>query len=77
MPLTNYISQSVICTFLFYGWGLGLLGHVGTAACIPLTVAIYAAQCVVSHAWLARYRLGPLEWVWRSLSYARLQPLRR
>lgn len=77
MALTNYLSQSLICTFLFYGWGLGLIGHVGPALCIPLTLAIFAAQILVSRWWLERFRFGPLEWLWRSLTYGRAQPMRR
>lgn len=77
MPLTSYLSQSVICTFVFYGWGLGLVGRVGPALCIPLTLAIFAAQSVASRLWLRRFRFGPAEWVWRSLSYGRLQSMKR
>jgi uncharacterized protein len=75
--LTCYVMQSLICASIFYGWGLGLLGHVGPALCIPLSVAIFAAQIVASRLWLARFRLGPLEWVWRSLTYGRQPILRR
>jgi uncharacterized protein len=77
MALTSYLSQSLICTFLFYGWGLGLIGHVGTALCIPLTLAIFTFQILVSRAWLRRFRFGPVEWVWRSLTYGKRQPMRR
>ena len=77
MALTNYLSQSLICTFLFYGWGLGLSGRVGTALTIPLTMAIFAAQLIWSPAWLKRFRFGPVEWVWRSLTYGERQPMRR
>lgn len=77
MPLTSYLSQSLVCTFVFYGWGLGLIGRVGPARCIPLTLAIFAAQIAFSRAWLARYRFGPMEWLWRSLTYGRAQPMRR
>jgi uncharacterized protein len=77
MPLTTYLTQSLASTFVFYGWGLGLLGKVGTARCIPLTLAIFAVQVLISHQWLRRYRFGPMEWVWRSLTYGRLPPMRR
>ncbi len=77
MALSNYLSQSLICTFLFYGWGLGLSGRVGTALIIPLTMAIFAAELLWSHAWLKRFRFGPVEWVWRSLTYGERQPMRR
>ena len=77
MALTNYLSQSLICTFLFYGWGLGLIGRVGPALCVPLTLAIFAAQILASRFWLRRFRFGPMEWLWRSLTYGRAQPMRR
>ena len=77
MALTNYLSQSLICTFLFYGWGLGLIGRVGVALCVPLTLAIFTVQILVSRAWLRRFRFGPVEWVWRSLTYGKRQPMRR
>jgi uncharacterized protein len=77
MPLTTYLSQSLICAFLFYGWGIGLMGHVGSAACVPITIAVFAVQIAISRAWMKRYRLGPTEWVWRSLSYAQRPKMRR
>jgi uncharacterized protein len=77
MALTNYLSQSLICTFIFYGWGLGLVGKVGTAVVIPLTLAIFVVQIVISGAWLKRFRFGPVEWAWRSLSYGQRQSMRR
>jgi uncharacterized protein len=69
MALSNYLTQSLVCTFLFYGWGLGLIGKVGTAVVIPLTLAIFGVQMVVSRAWLSRFRFGPVEWLWRTLAY--------
>ena len=77
MALTNYLSQSLICTFLFYGWGLGLSGRVGTALSVPITLAIFMVQVLWSRAWLRRFRFGPAEWVWRSLAYGQRQPMRR
>lgn len=76
MPLTTYIMQSLICTSLFYGWGLGLAGHVGAAGCIGMSLIIFTAQVLACHLWLRRFRFGPLEWVWRSLVYLRRQPMR-
>lgn len=75
MALTTYLTQSLVCTFLFYGWGLGLAGRVQPARMLPLTLAIFVLQILFAHAWLARCRFGPMEWVWRSLSYGRMQPL--
>jgi uncharacterized protein len=75
--LTCYVMQSLICAAIFYGWGLGLLGHVGPALCVPLSIAIFAAQIFAARLWLTRFRFGPLEWVWRSLTYGRQPILRR
>lgn len=76
MPLTTYFSQSLICTFLFYGWGLGWAGSVGAAGCTSLALAIFSVQLAICHLWLRRFRFGPLEWVWRSAVYLKLQPMR-
>lgn len=76
MAISNYLLQTIICTTLFYGYGLGLYGRVGPAAGVLLTVAIYAAQVPLSVWWLRRFRFGPVEWLWRTLSYGRRQPMR-
>lgn len=76
MALTNYLSHSVLYVLLLYGVGLGLLGKVGTFDCLLLALAIFSAQLVASSWWLKRFRFGPAEWAWRSLSYGKLQPLR-
>lgn len=75
MPLTVYFSQSLICTFLFYGWGLGWVGSVGVASCLGLAVAIFTVQVAACHVWLRWFHFGPLEWIWRSLVYLKLQPM--
>ncbi|MFZ5823849.1 MAG: DUF418 domain-containing protein [Bacillota bacterium] len=77
MAFTNYLLQSVICTLIFYSYGLGLYGQVGPAAGLILSFLIYSLQLLLSRWWLARFRSGPLEWLWRSLTYRRLLPLRR
>ena len=73
MALTNYLLQSVILGFIFYGYGLGLFGRIGSVAgaCIGLT--LYLAQVQFSPIWLSRFRYGPFEWLWRSLAYGRRQ----
>jgi uncharacterized protein len=76
MALTNYLLQSIICTLIFYGYGLGFFGQIGAAAGILLTLVIYAAQIPFSHWWLSCFRFGPAEWLWRTLTYGRFQPLR-
>jgi Protein of unknown function (DUF418) len=63
MALSNYLFQSLICTTIFYGYGLGLFGKVGPAAGLGLTFAIYAMQIPLSLWWLRRFRFGPMEWV--------------
>jgi uncharacterized protein len=75
MALTNYLLQTVICTTLFYGYGFGLYGRVGPATGLLLAVTIYAIQIPLSAWWLKRYRFGPAEWLWRSLTYGRRQPM--
>jgi len=69
MPLTTYLSQSLIATFVFYGWGLGWIGEVTMAGGIAIAAAIFAAQVVIAHLWLRRYRSGPMEWLWRAMVY--------
>ncbi|MDB4965527.1 MAG: hypothetical protein JWN44_1216 [Myxococcales bacterium] len=77
MPLTTYISQSLVCTFLFYGWGLGWAGHVTAARCIGLAFLIFAVQVLACSGWLQRFQFGPVEWVWRTAVYLRRQPMRK
>lgn len=77
MALTNYLMQSIICTLIFYSYGLGLFGKVGPAVGILLTVVIYLIQIPISHWWMKRFRYGPAEWLWRSLTYLRPQPMKR
>jgi uncharacterized protein len=77
MALTNYLLQSLICTTLFYGYGLGLFGQVGPAVGLVLSVVIYAIQVPWSVWWLQRFQYGPMEWLWRVLTYGRRQPIRR
>jgi uncharacterized protein len=77
MALTNYLMQSIVCTLIFYGYGLGLFGKVGAAAGIGLTLVIYLLQIPFSHWWMKRFQYGPAEWLWRSLTYLKLQPMKR
>jgi uncharacterized protein len=77
MAFTNYLTQTLICTTLFYGHGFGLFGRVERTGQMLVVFAICALQLLWSPWWLARFRFGPFEWVWRSLTYMRLQPLRR
>ncbi len=75
MAFTNYISQSVICTLIFYGHGFGMFEQIDRIGQLGIVVVIWAAQLVWSPWWLARYRFGPLEWLWRSLTYLKFQSM--
>jgi uncharacterized protein len=77
MALTNYLMQSLVMTWVYNAYGLGLYGQVGPAAAAFLCLALFALQIVVSRWWLSRFRFGPAEWLWRSLTYAKMQPMRR
>ncbi len=76
MALTNYLMQTLICTTIFYSYGLGLYGQVGPARGFLLTIAIYTLQIPLSVWWLKHFRFGPMEWLWRSLTYLKSQPMR-
>lgn len=76
MALTNYIMHSVILTSLFYGYAGGMYGHISRTPQMLLVVGIILFQLVFSTWWLKQYRFGPLEWLWRSLTYKKRQPMR-
>jgi uncharacterized protein len=77
LALTNYLLQSAICGILFYGYGLGWYNHLRPVVCIGLCIVIYLVQMAASAWWLRHFRYGPAEWLWRSLTYWRVLPLRR
>ena len=77
MALTNYIGQTLIANFIFTGVGLGLYGAFDRASVYLVMLAVWTFQLAFSMWWLSRFRYGPLEWGWRSLTYWRRQPLRR
>lgn len=76
MALTNYLLQTLIALLLFNGVGLGLGMRVSAWQFEGLALAVFVAQGVWSRLWLARFRFGPFEWVWRSLTYGRWMPMR-
>jgi uncharacterized protein len=76
MALTNYIGQTVICSLLFYGFGFGLFARLSHSQVMLVMVGIWLVQIMFSVTWLQRFRYGPLEWLWRSLTYMRMQPMR-
>ncbi len=75
MALTNYISQSVIGIFLFYGIGLGIGASVGLGETELIALGVFLFQILFSCVWLTFFRFGPLEWIWRMLTYGRFLPL--
>ena len=79
MALTNYLAQGLIYAFVLFGVGpgLGLAGGIGSFAVLLICIAFFAAQMLFSHWWLARYRFGPMEWLWRTLTYGERPVMRR
>ncbi len=74
---SNYLGTSIVMTGLFYGWGLGLFATLGRAELALIVIAAWGVMLLWSKPWLERYRYGPLEWAWRSLTLWRVQPFRR
>lgn len=77
MGLTTYLTDTIFGVLVFLGYGLGQLGHLGMAASVGLGLAFFAVQIPLANWWLARYRFGPVEWLWRSLTYWKAQPWRK
>ncbi len=77
MAFSNYILQSLIFGFIFFGYGLGYFGRLGAAHTLLIGLAVYTMQIVLSTWWLTRFRYGPLEWLWRTLMYGQRQAMRR
>lgn len=76
MALSNYLAQSVVCTLVFYGYGLGWFEQMGRAWQLLFALVLFLLQVVFSHWWLARFRFGPVEWLWRAITYAQRPPMR-
>jgi uncharacterized protein len=74
MGLTAYLGQTVFGVLVFYGLGLGLMGKIGAAAAVGAAIAFFVLQTLLANAWARRFKLGPAEWLWRSLTYFKLQP---
>jgi uncharacterized protein len=74
---SNYLGTSLIAAFVFYGWGLGLYGHVSRAQAWLLVPLVWLLMLAWSKPWLDRFHYGPLEWLWRTLSRGQFQPMRR
>lgn len=77
MAFSNYILHTLICTTIFYGYGLGQFGKLARTTQIEIVVVIWILQLVVSPLWLEKFHYGPLEWLWRSLTYGKRQPFLR
>jgi uncharacterized protein len=75
MAFTNYLVQSLIFSWIFFGYGLGQFDRMSMAAAFLLGSAVYVAQLISSILWLHWFRFGPLEWLWRSLTYGKRQPM--
>jgi uncharacterized protein len=77
MAFTNYLLHSLILTTVFYGYGFNLYSEIPRFGLMGIVVAVIIFQLWLSPLWLARFRFGPAEWLWRSLTYWQLQPMRR
>lgn len=77
MAFSNYIMHTIICGYIFYGHGLGLFSEVERSGQILIVIAIWILQLTISPIWLRHFRFGPLEWLWRSLTYWQAQPFKR
>ena len=74
---TNYLGTSIVMTTIFYGYGMGLFGHVERAGLWAFVIAAWAVMLLWAKPWLTRFRYGPLEWLWRSMARGALQPMQR
>ena len=77
MALTNYLFHSITASVLFLGWGFGLAGRFDYAAQLIIVAVIWMVQLIVSPIWLQNFQYGPAEWLWRTLTYGRMQPMRQ
>jgi uncharacterized protein len=77
MALTNYVLQSVYCTAIFDGWGLSWFGKLQRHELLYVVLAVWGTQLLVSPIWLQIFRFGPLEWLWRVLTYWKWQSVFR
>jgi uncharacterized protein len=76
MAFTNYLSQSIFCSFIYFGYGLGLYDHFRIYQIYFVVLGIWIFQLIFSSIWLRYFRFGPFEWLWRSLTYWKKQPMR-
>ncbi len=76
MALTNYLMHTIVMTTIFYGYGLGLFGYIDRFYLIFFVLGMWIIQLIYSPIWLGSFRFGPAEWLWRSLTYKRRQPMK-
>jgi uncharacterized protein len=76
MALTNYLLQTIICVLIFYGYGFGQFGRYGAGAATLIALAIFVFQVLISGLWLKYFNYGPMEWIWRQLTYRQWLNLR-
>ena len=74
--MSNYLLQTVVAVLIFYSYGFGLYGQVGPLGGVALVFLIFPLQILLSMWWTRRFRFGPAEWLWRTLTYGKLQPMR-
>lgn len=77
MALTSYLTQSIVLSVIFYGWGMGLFGRDGEAKAAAIGLLLFGAQVIASAYWLRHHHFGPVEWLWRSFTYGAWQTMRR
>ena len=77
LALSNYLTQTIVATTLMYWYGLGWFNELSRPRRMLLVVGVYVVQIMVSLLWIRVFRFGPFEWLWRSLTYMRPQPLLR
>jgi uncharacterized protein len=77
MGLTTYLIQTVFGLSVYYGFGLGMMGYMGVTTSIALGIGFFTLQILFANYWMSRYRYGIVEWLWRSLTYMKIQPLRK
>ena len=76
MAFSNYLTQSLVFGWIFFGYGLGQFGRLSSSQAMLIGIAVYVGQIFLSHWWLKRFRFGPMEWLWRTLMYGVRQPWR-
>lgn len=74
MALTNYLIHSIVMTFIFYGWGLGMFAKFDRVELLAFVGGMWILQLIISPLWFTRFQFGPAEWLWRTLTYGKIQP---